>query len=495
MSVQPVESFSPYSTATAMFAELPTWMDEMDAQRISAYQVYEQIYWNVDETFSIVQRGSDSMPIYIPTARTIVDTTNRFLCPKPGFIIDPDVGTPEEQEAMRRAVSALFKRERFWSKYIANKRYGIIRGDWCWHVLANPAKPQGTRIKIEPLDPGAFFPVTHPTDPDKVIGAHIVEQFMDAEGTVFIKRQSYWKGADPLNNDGSDTSIWNSIGLFEVDAWQALDDKAITVVKPPTPLPPQITAIPIYHMRNIETPGDPFGSSELRGFERVLAAVNQGISDEELILALEGLGMYATDGGPPRDEQGRITNWLLGPGMVVEHGPGSKFDRVSGVTTVAPMQDHLAFLINSLKEASATPDAAVGKVDVAVAESGIALMLQLGPLLAKTDERAEPITDTHTQMYHDICQMWFPAYEQFTNPCVAIPINGDPLPENREAKFKEILAIVGAGLADIEWAHDELEKLGYDFPTDAVNKIISERQAMSRATDPFGSRMDEEIVQ
>jgi hypothetical protein len=495
VSVTPVEAFTPYSTALGLASALPTWMDAMDAQRIAAYQVYEQIYWNVDDTFVLIQRGSDASPIYIPTARTIVDTTNRFLCPKPGFIIDPDIGTPQEQEDLRRQMSSLFRRERFWGKYIANKRYGIIRGDWCWHIIANPNKLPGKRITIEPLDPAAYFPIPHPQDPDKIIGAHIVEQFQNDQGDVFIKRQTYYKGADPLNNDGSDTTIYNSIGLFDVDAWQNLADNPTTVIKPPTPLPPQITAIPIYHIPNIETPGDPFGSSELRGFERVLAAINQGISDEELILALEGLGMYATDGGPPRDEQNRVTNWQLGPGMVVEHGPGSKFERVSGVSTVAPIQDHLKFLINALKEASGTPDAAVGKVDVQVAESGIALMLQLGPLLAKVDERGETVTDVHMQMYHDIAQMWLPAYEQFESPTVPIPVNGDPLPENRDQKFKEIIAMATANppIVDLEWVHSELNKLGYDFPKDTVQKIMNERQAFARATDPFASRMDEEL--
>jgi hypothetical protein len=271
-----------------------------------------------------------------------------------------------------------------------------------------------------------------------------------------------------------------------------LTDKAVTVIKPPTQLPPNITAIPIYHVRNMETPGDPFGSSELRGFERVLAAINQGISDEELILALEGLGMYATDGGPPRNELNQITNWQLGPGMVVEHGPGSKFERVSGVSTVAPIQDHLKFLINSLKEASATPDAAVGKVDVQVAESGIALLMQLGPLLSKVGEREEPVIDTHMQMYHDLCQMWIPAYEQLSNACAAMPVYGSAVPENRDAKFKEIMTLLTSTppVVDVTWAHTELSKLGYDFPADTLSKILDQTQAMSRATDPFGARMD-----
>lgn len=487
MTVQAVEAFSPYSNTTSMSTALPTWMNQYDAMRINAYQIYEQIYWNVPETFKVVMRGEENNPIYVPNARTIVDTTNRYIGAAPAFMIDPDVGTPDEQEQCRRMFRTLFRRERFWSKFKANKLYGIMRGDWCWHILANPSKPAGSRIKIEALDPAAYFPVTHPNDPDQIIAVYIVEQFEDDEQNTFIKRQTYTKGQDPLNNDGSDTTIWNSVATFDIEAWEKLDDKTIEVIKPPTPLPPQIKALPVYHIRNIETPGDPYGSSELRGFERIMTAVNQAVSDEELALALEGLGMYETDGGPPRDEQGRITDWVLGPGRVVEHPLGSKFSRVQGVSSVDPVQSHLDYLTRSLREASATPDAAVGKVDVQVAESGIALRMQLQPILSKRDDREEVITDVHMNMFFDL-RMWFEAYEQFSTPCTAVPVFGDPVPEDRDAAVKEILEIVAAGLADAEWGRDQLTEYGYVFESDMAERVVNEKAAHAAATDPFTAR-------
>lgn len=491
MSVTPVEAFSPYSNVIG-YGTLPTWMDVMDAQRILAYQIYEQIYWSVPDTFKLVMRGQENAaPIYIPTARVIVDTTNRYLCPSPGFIIDPTLGSPQEQELCRVTYSNLLKRERFWSKFQSNKLYGVLRGDWLWHVMANPAKPPGKRIKIEPVDPASYFAVTHPNDPDSIIAVHLVEQVANADGDIFIKRQTYYKGSDPLNNDGSDTTIWNSIGLFEVDKWEALDDSASEVIKTPTALPPQITAIPVYHIRNIETPGDPFGSSELRGFERIMAAVNQAVSDEEIALALDGLGMYETDGGPPRDENGNITNWILGPGRVVEHAQGTKFNRVKGVTSLDPVQSHLSFLLQSIKEGAATPDIAIGKVDVTVAESGISLALQLGPMLSKVAVRSEPINDVHDQLFWDL-RMWLAAYEGFQTVCVPKFISGTNVPTDRDKRFKEIIQIFDTGTVDSVWLFDQLEELGYEFSTDTADLALNEAQARAKATDPFASRMDDE---
>jgi hypothetical protein len=463
----------------------------MDAQRILSYQIYEQIYWNVPETFVLQQRGSDADPIYVPTARTIIDTTNRYVAKEFGFMVDPNVGTPEGQATLTRALTSLFRRERFWSQFAANKRFGLIRGDWLFHVIGNPAKPQGRRITIETIDPGAYFPVYHPDDPSKLIGVYIAEQYVDPQDNkTYIKRQTYYKGANPLENDGSDTSIWNEVALFDPKSWEDITVNPKTVIKERAQLPPQITAIPVYHIRNFETPGDPFGSSELRGFERIAAAVNQAISDEELALALEGLGMYATDGGPPRDEQGNITEWIMGPGNVVEHAKGSRFERVTGVGSVSPVLDHVRFLIEQLKEASGTPDVAAGKVDVAVAESGISLMLQMGPMLSKVGEKDQVVTDVMRQMYYDITTGFLPAYEATQTDALAEPSYGDAIPDDKAAQVKEVLEIVAAGLADAEWGRIEIARIrGYDFANNMAQRVLDEQAQKAAAIDPFAARM------
>ena len=489
MTVQAAELVTPYSTVAPYFGAPPTWLTEMDAQRILSYQIYEQIYWNVPETFVLQQRGSDADPIYVPTARTIIDTTNRYVAKDFGFMIDPQVGTPAGQVTLQNALTSLFRRERFWSQFAANKRFGLIRGDWLFHVIGNPAKPQGRRITIETIDPGAYFPVYHPDDPGKLIAVYIAEQYVDpSDNKVYIKRQTYWKGKDPLENDGSDTSIWNSVALFDPKSWEDITVNPKTVIKELAQLPPQITSIPVYHIRNFETPGDPFGSSELRGFERIAAAVNQAISDEELALALEGLGMYATDGGPPRDEQGNITDWILGPGNVVEHK--GNFSRVTGVGSVAPVLDHVNFLIQQLKEASGTPDAATGKVDVAVAESGISLILQMGPMLSKTAEKDQVVTDVMRQMYFDIAQGFLPAYEATTTDAYAEPSYGNALPDDKAAQVAEVLQIVAAGLADAEWGRTEIARIrGYDFGNGMAERVVAEAAEKAAAMDPFAVRL------
>jgi hypothetical protein len=492
---------TPYSTAKPLFGLLPTWMDAYDAQRIAAYQVYEQIYWNIDQTFKLTQRGSQANPLYIPTGRTIVDTTNRYTGNGFSAVVDPEFGTPNDQTALGLAIRALFARERFKSKYNAAKRYGLIRGDWGFHIVADPNKLEGSRLSIYALDPGSMFQVTHPDDLERIQAWHIVDQWVDPEsGDTFIKRQTYSKGPDPYDPAKDDGKIWSSLAIYDLDDWDKAASAPAIKIEEAAPLPDIITALPVYHIRNFEEPSNPWGSSELRGFETLMGSINQSMTDEELSLALDGLGVYATTSGPPQDDDGNDVNWRLGPGRVVELDPvedqkvSDIFTRVNGVGSVTPYGDHIKRIYDFLMEASNTPDVARGKVDVQAAESGVSLNIQFSPMLAKVAEKDDGISDAMTQFLYDVTTMWLPAYEgQSFGDALVVPQFGDKLPVNKTEKVKEILAIVEAGVASDEWGRTELAKYGYLFPADEGNNVIASKAASALAVDPYAARADAEL--
>jgi hypothetical protein len=491
--------FTPYSTLKPFFpATKPTWIvDELDQERILSYQIYEEIYWNVPDTFKLVARGAEDKPIYIPSGRIAVEATNRFTAPGFGFAVLPAVPGVIPQPTVIDTAQAFFKaffvRERFFSKFAANKRSGLIHGDWLWHIVADPAKPQGGRVSIYALDPASYFPIPHPDDLDRILGCHIVEQFIPpGETDAVIKRTTYRKSdADLKSPPGGPITV--EIGLFELDDWEGPQSKPVQIIRPLQPVP-GITSLPVYHIRNFEEPGNPFGSSEMRGLERVIAAVNQGISDEELTLALEGLGMYATDAPAPTDDDGNEIDWILGPGKVVEHppgGPGSKgFYRVNGVGSVAPMQDHLKYIGDKLNEASGVPDVASGRVNVSVAESGISLSLQLAPMIAKTDEKDTIIREIHDQMFYDMATQWFPTYEgaRFDGLTIVSTV-GDKMPVDREKRFTELNDMLDRQVISAAYYRLEAAKIGgYVFPEGLGVDVVQEKAAMAVAQDPFALR-------
>ena len=487
----PVGIFGPYSTVLPMFSALPPWVPKMEQERIASYQAYEEIYWNNPTGFKLLVRGTETLnPIYIPSARVIIETMNRYLGQGMDFVVDPTSGLPNDQAAATLAFTNLFVRERFRSKFASAKRFSLIRGDMVFHVTADDTKPQGSRISINEVDPASYFPVYgDEAEPNRITKIHLAEQFVDNAGKMQVRRQTYDK--DPVSG-----VILSSLGIYDIDKWASGDGNAVQVVRPPTPLPAGITTFPVYHFKNFDEGGNPYGSSEIRGFEKLMAGINQSMNDEDIALALEGLGLYSTDGGGPTDDDGNPTDWIIGPGRVVENA--TNFKRVQGVGSVTPFQDHVKSLYSFMKEASGTPDAAIGNIDVQTAESGVALALKLGPILSKAKEKEQFLVDVLTQMFYDL-KSWFAAYEALTLPpeIIVHPVFGDPLPKNRKAEADLMVALVVSKIVSSLSAREHLTKFGFAFAADEVSRIQQEQQLLTAATtpvDPFAARTAAELA-
>lgn len=484
---------TPYSTVAPFFGATPAYVRTEDAERINSYLTFEQIYWNDPNAYKVVGRGDDFDSIYVPNGRTIVDTTNRYVASGFGYSVvagtDPatgnPIGTPEQIALAQSIMANWFKRERFLSKFAMNKRYGMIRGDWLWHIIADPLKLEGTRISVDAVDPGSWFPVFDDNDPDKIIRMHLVDVFFNEAGDKRLKRLTYDK--DPETG-----LITMSEAVYELDGWWKIDAEPELIVTPPTALPAEIMHFPIYHIPNTEEPANPYGSSELRGVERIIQAVSQAVTDEDLALALEGLGVYATDGGGPVDEEGDDAPWHIYPGAVLENAAG--FKRVNGVSSLAPYDSHVTRLLNFLKQASSTPDVAVGNVDVQVAESGVALALQMGPMLAKAAEKDTVIVDVHTQMFYDL-KTWFKIYEGWDILAVDIvPTLGDKLPVNVDKEIERAIKMIDAGLWSSLTAREELAKKGIVFAVDEDARVSTEKAATAAASQSeIDARMNAEL--
>lgn len=463
-----------YATAFPFFpSAIPSWLPTEDAARILSYQVYEDIYWNVPSAFKLVTRGNENSPIYIPSGKVIVETINRYVGRDFELRLVPGVGSDTDQTNATAALTALFNRENFYSKFASNKRYGIMRGDWCFHITANMAKVAGSRLSITSLDPSSYFPMYNPDNIDQIIGCDIASTVVVSDKT-YVRRLRYLK-----TETGRITS---ETALVEVENWHSLDGFSVfQMIAPMVELPPEITALPVYHIKNFEEPQNPFGSSEMRGLERIISAINQGISDEELALAMEGLGAYTTDAGAPVDENGVEVPWRLGPGRVIELPEGGSFSRVNGVNTVGPYQDHLTYLHRRIDEATAASDVAKGSVDVTTAESGIALALRFGPIIDLATERDLLIKGIMRQFAFDL-KAWLKVYEgQNVDSILWDAYMGPKLPVDRAAEADRWQGLADAGFISVGTLHVKLRELGYDIPEGELANIVTERDQMGDA--------------
>lgn len=491
-----------YSTAATYWDNklLPQWAAAEDAQRIASYLFYEQMYWNTP-SYTVEADGGD--PIHIPSMKELVEATHRFLAVNMGFVVsvrpEPGVEAPPAEETavkldtVRQLFEDLFKREQMSSKLATQKRYGLIRGDAMFHVVADETKPEGTRISIYEMDPASYFPIYDIDNMDRLVGCHIVEQTMEGD-TEVIKRQTYRK---QRNEAGEFTGvITTETALFELAGWddrygaKPEDIKQVRILQEEIPLPAPISSLPVYHWKNTRNPADPFGSSVFRGLETLARAIDQAITDEDIAVALAGLGVFATDAATPEG------GWVIGPGRVVGTGNGTRFERVSGVSTVQPSQDHIAYLEKKMRSGAAVPDMALGLVDVSAAESGIALALRLAPLLATNREREQEIMSVMDHLLYDLKSMWLPAYESIPDdPTIRVTcVVDDPMPVNRDAVIAEITTLLAANLITVDMAIAKLEKLGWEFPANAAATLMEQAETAAALADPFGGRMASEVA-
>lgn len=443
-------------------AAMTSWIPPEHRQRISAYIKYDQMYWNDGRQYSL-RVLDDEQPLYIPNPRIIVDTTAHFLL-KGLELTCTDRKTKE-------ALDAFLKRETFYSRFHAAKHAGVARGDYVFHMTANPNKAPGTRISLTSVDPGAVFPIYDDFEPDRMIGCHIAVQFEVPEkpDKSFVRRLTY-----RIEDIDGKRRVSREESIFELDQnWFNQKAKLYKRVLPYGLLDERITSIPVYWFRNRHWDGEDFGSSELRGIEMIAATVSQGSTDVSASLALEGLGVYATDGGRPVDDNNVETAWEVAPGRVMEVPQGSYFRRVEGVGSITPAVDQINYLEMKMFEAAGLSDVALGKVEAQVASSGIALAIKFMPTLAKLETRDQHGIDILTQLFYN-WKTWHAVFEREQLDGDIVPSIGDKLPTDRTAKINELNNMLDRRVISTKFYRDEMEKLGYKFPRNIEDAILDD---------------------
>lgn len=469
----PADTVTPYSTVTPYATGFPSWVSDADAERLAAYATYQDMYWSEERAFKLIRRNDDGVGIYVPKPKMIVDTTAHYLLK--GLSIG--VEDPEKQSEFSDVLEGFIKRERFYSRFQVAKLTGVTRGDWVFHITADPLLPQGSRLSLNSVDPASYFPEYDPDDMETITGAKLVEQWShpDDPNKSVVKVLRYWYEDSGL--------VWREENLWETEGWNnPKKAKKVKSLLPAGPLPTDIRIIPLYAFKNAEWDGFPFGNSELKGYERIFKAINQAISDEELALALVGLGVYATDAGRPLDDNGNETDWEVAPGKVWEMPGATMVKRLEGITSVTPVQDHVGYLDQALLDATGTSEVALGRVDTQTAESGIALALKFMPTLAKIEYRDNSGVDTLTQMWYDL-KFWFKAYEgvDYTDQEIVVRL-GDKLPVNRAKTLEELNNMLDRKVISRKFYRQEASrKLGYIFPPTIADDVLAEETALKEA--------------
>jgi hypothetical protein len=494
---------TPYASAIPFIvSDLPGWVDEYNAQRLASYDLYDDLYANVPDTTIALLRGSDEKPITLPSGKRLINTLARYVGRGWGYVVDPALGTAAQQEALTIALSNLWRRERIESQCSSGKREWLRRGDWVWYISANEAKPEGRRITVRTIDPRTYFPIEDDDDLDHLLGAELIEETMVGE-TQAIKVQTWLKPQHIDSLSFSETGVYSgdepitySSYIYDLKDWNVPEKrKVLEELSAPVELEGILT-LPLYHVKNQPSSGDPYGTSEFQGMESIIAGINQAITDEDLALSMAGLGQFVTDAGAPIDPDSKQpTNWKMGPASVTEVGTGKKFERLAGITSVDPVQKHVAYLEEHLYGTSGVNDIALGKGSVQL--SGIAMAIKMQPLFDAADDRDLQLNDVMTQMIYDLITMWFPQFEGLNfgeAMAYSATDTGDRLPFDREARWKELVEGYTAGIFALGFVHRELvEKFGMDLSKQDLQDALDEAAAKAAAADPYAQRAGDEL--
>ena len=456
-------------------ASLMTWVPEDDRPRLAAYFQYDDMYWNDPRQFALrVLEGEE--PVYIPNARTVVNTTAHF------FLKDLELSCTDDKTKL--ALDKFLKREEFYSRFNDAKVSGVARGDWVLHLTADPKKEAGSRVSLTVVEPMDVFPIWDEDQPGKMIGCHIAMSYIppkddDPEQKMRLRRLTYRleedeQGTKRVTREEGIYVIDNTLSLAGVQEGKA---KLIKVILPKGYLDASITAIPVYWFKNQAWGGDDYGSSELRGMERLTEVISQGSTDVTGALSLEGLGVYATDGGRPveQDAGGTMveTDWEVAPGKVMEVPSGAYFRRVDGVGSITPAIDNIAYLEKKIHGALGLSDVALGDVEATVAQSGIALAIKFLPTLARLESRDKAGLSKLTHLFYD-WKTWHGVFEKELLTGDIVPVIGEKLPMDRVAKLNELNNMMDRKIISTQFYRDEMEKLGYNFPDDIQQQIDDE---------------------
>lgn len=470
--------WSTVGTISTIAPTLAEWINEQEQPRIAAYLKYDEMYWNDPKQYQLrVMEGEN--PLYIPNPRVIVDTTSHFLLKDLKLVSDD----PKTEEALQN----FLKRETFYSRFNDAKRAGVARGDFVFHMSADPRKAQGSRISLNSVSAMDVYPIWDEDLPDKMVGVHIAvpheprDRTEADSGKIFIRRLTY-----KLETTDTSRKVWREEAIYEFSTgfFGGARLKKRKVLLPGGYLDERIQHIPVYWFQNRSWDGEDFGSSELRGIERISEVISQGSTDVTASLALEGLGVYATDGGRPVAENADGTvqevDWEVSPGKVIELPTGADFKRIQGVGSITPAKDNIEYLEGKLHEALGLSDVALGTVDAQVANSGIALSIKFLPTLAKIDDRDKAGQDRLTQMFYD-WKTWHGVFELEVLQGDIVPTIGEKLPLNRASQMNELNNMKDRRVISGAYYRKEMEKLGYTFPADMEQEILDEIQRENQA--------------
>ena len=287
---------------------------------------------------------------------TPAETEGAEAGPDPGAAPDPCAAALEE--CLRRTA---------WPSVALDWAHnGALTGTG--YLGIRPAAPGTTYPRVQALDPESMTITTDPRDIDDVVG---YTQLFDA-------------GPDPATKKPTlvRKTIRKVVSPGGAVDWQIVDEHRVGG-GPWVPDGDELWGYPwppILHCKNLPNPGSPYGRPDVPDdLIDLQLATNRVLTNRNKILYLHGHPqVWAT---------GVTANMIVwGPGqIIVLPAAESKIGQLVPAVTGAEAADLGREFYEAMTEQSSTPAVVLGRATPQADPSGVALQIEFGPLLRKTD--------------------------------------------------------------------------------------------------------------
>jgi len=435
-------------------ATLPAQLRNRDRARLDAYKKHLDFYNG--KQWPTAQRLRNPRRLTFNYARPIVHKTTAALMAGRTVLVEPD---DDSDATTARAAEAELAINQVWDQNAApaldfdTELDCAVLGDAAYKVWWSDTEH---RVRISAPDPANIFKWTWPDDPSRAwrIANRYTLNAADAE---------------PLFPGATVKASNTIIEAWTLDTYERwLNDTMLETRKNPYPF------IPFVIFPNVRDPQQVWGTSDLASLLDTFTELNRELSQLSLIMEVSGNPIAVLEG---MDEAQDIA---VTPGAVWEIPKDTKaylLDLLAG-GGVRLHSDYLAALYRTMYDLAETPRSAFG--DNTRDLSGVALELELDPLLKKV-ERKRII---RTQAYTDRNTMILSLLDQFTGTAFGAVNHtihwGSVLPTDRDREVTNELAAVAAGVHSRRFAADALG--GVDNADAQFNQWLDEQRAIANTS-------------
>jgi hypothetical protein len=400
-------------------------LNTLDRQRLRDYQLNLDFY--AGRQWPVQRRNLRQCRLTFNYARTLVDKAASFLLAGAGFAIDAESPEDAPRAARREQVlRAIYEQNDLQALDFDSEIDCAVLGDGCFKVVWDPEQE---RVRVTAPDVTGVYVWLYPDDHQRFW--RLAHRYTVDPLAIRQQEQYYPQILQTNQRSPTITEVWTD------ERWEVWHDG--TLIEQRTN---PYGFIPYVVYPNLRRPKQFWGESDLAAIREPCVELNRALTQLSAILEVSGNPITILEGITDSKDI------AVEPGAIWEMPPGTKAYLLSLVEHggISIHLDYIELLYRTLHDLGESPRAAFGGHDASGARSGVALAIELDPLIKRVQRKRLIRAAAFRQRNALALRLW----EQFTGEAMA-PYRsritwGPLLPTDRARDILDEVALVNAGI-------------------------------------------------